>query len=128
MQASLYVRGIETLNGIWIALPTIYTSREVSQLPKTTSSFLPQNESIHDNDISAEGNFTGFVQEHNLPLDVADHLVLYSVPCFLPDGATTKTIQNIKHLTTFDLLFISSFIYTVCDVKSNGSQVLNIGK
>ena len=49
-----------------------YNSREVSQLTKTTSSFLPQNESIHENGSSAEGKFTSFVQEHNLPLDVAE--------------------------------------------------------
>ena len=49
-----------------------YNSCEVSQLTKTTSLSLPQNESIHENGISAEGKLTGFVQEHNLPLDVAE--------------------------------------------------------
>ena len=43
-----------------------YNSREVSQLSKTTPSFLRQNEGIHENGISAEVKFTGFVQEHNL--------------------------------------------------------------
>ena len=49
-------------------------SREVSQLHKITSSFLPQNESIHEKVISAEVKITGFVLDHNLPLDVADHV------------------------------------------------------
>ena len=89
-----------------------YNSREVSQLSKTTPSFLPQNEGIHENGINAEVKFTGFAQEHNLPLYVAE-LLLYSIPCFLPDGATTKTIQNNKHLTALDLLFISLFIYVM---------------
>ena len=86
-------------------------SHEVSQLPKITSSFLPQNESIHEKAISADVKITGFVQEHNLLLDVADHAGSLFRTMF-PDGATTKTIQNNKHLTTLDLLFISLFIYT----------------
>ena len=49
-------------------------SREVIQLPKTTSLFLPQNESIHENGISAEVKFIGFAQEHNLPLDVGERV------------------------------------------------------
>ena len=49
-----------------------YNSHEVSQLSKTTPPFLSQYESIHENGISAEVKFTGFVQEQNLPLDVAE--------------------------------------------------------
>ena len=92
-----------------------YNSCEVSQLTKITSSFLPQNESIHENGISAEGKFTGFVQEYNLPLDVAEcagPLFRSMFPSRWSYIATTKTIQNNKHSTTFDLLFISLFIYT----------------
>ena len=48
-------------------------SREISEHPKIMYSFLPQSTSIHEKVTSPEVKFTGFVLEHNLPLNVADH-------------------------------------------------------
>ena len=56
--------------------------REVSQLLKITSSFLPQNVYTRKLLVATEVKFTGFVLEHNLPFDVADHAGLYLVPYF----------------------------------------------